>query len=86
MNSNTIKQAPIVNNSITVLIETLHKTSNKKGHIPISEVQSQRIPKDTINTNHSDRNDNDSNGMRTWYGRLIKKPGRLTYKQECNML
>ena len=33
MNNNAIKQVPIMNNYITVLIETLHKTSNMKGHI-----------------------------------------------------
>ena len=77
MNNNTIKQAPIINNYITVLIETLHKTSNKKGHITISEVHSQRILKHNINTNHGDRKDNDSNDMMTWYGRLIKKLDRL---------
>ena len=27
-----------MNNYITILIETLHKTSNKKGHITILEV------------------------------------------------
>ena len=38
MNNKTIKQATIMNDYITVLIETLHKTSNKKGYITISEV------------------------------------------------
>ena len=38
MNNNTIKQAPVMINYITVLIETLHRTSNKIGHITISEV------------------------------------------------
>ena len=38
MNNNTIKQAPIMNNYTTFLIETLHKTSNKKGHVTILEV------------------------------------------------
>ena len=38
MNNSTLIQVPIMNNYITVLIETLHKTSNKKGHIKISEV------------------------------------------------
>ena len=45
-----------MNNYITVLIETLRKTSNKKGHITILEVHSQRILKDNINTNHRYRN------------------------------
>ena len=39
-----------MNNYITVLIDTLHKTSIKKGHITMSEVtQNQRIPKHNIN-------------------------------------
>ena len=42
-------------------------------------MQSQEIPKDKINTNHIDKNDNDSNGIRTWFGSLIKSPDRLTY-------
>ena len=67
-----------MHNYITVIIETLHKTSNKKGHITISEVHSQRIPKDNINTNHRNRIYNKRNDTRTWYGRLIKKPDRLT--------
>ena len=29
--------------------------------------------------NPRDRNDTDHNGLRTQYGRLIKKPDRLTY-------
>ena len=33
----TVKQVPIMDNYVTPLIETLHKTSNKKGHITISE-------------------------------------------------
>ena len=37
MNNNTIKQVPVMNNYITVLIETLHKTSNKKGCITTSK-------------------------------------------------
>ena len=85
MNNNTIKQVPIMNNCITVLIETLHKTSN------IGSPQNQRIPKDNINTNHRDRNDNDSNGMRTQYGRLIKKSdniqlGSNRWKTLCNTI
>ena len=69
-----------MNNYITVLIETLYKTSNKKmTHNSIRSVQRQRIPKDNINTNHRDRNDNDSNDTRIWYGRQMKKPDRLIY-------
>ena len=41
--------------------------------------QNQGIPKDNFNTNHRGRNDITSNDMRTQYGRLIKKPDRLTY-------
>ena len=39
MNSNTIKQVPIVDNYITVQIKTLHKTSNMKGNITTLEAQ-----------------------------------------------
>ena len=38
MNNNTIKQVPMMNTYITVLIEKIHKTSNKKGHITILEM------------------------------------------------
>ena len=66
MDNNAVTQAPIMNNYITVLIETEHKTSNMKGHITIPEVHSQRIPKENIDTNHRYRNDNDSSGMSPW--------------------
>ena len=37
MNNNTMKQASIMNNYITVLIEILCKTSNNKSKITTSE-------------------------------------------------
>ena len=58
-----------------------HITQNKqqeRTHNNTGSTQSQRFPKDNINTNHRDRIDNNSNDMRTQYGRLIKKPDRLT--------
>ena len=58
---------------------TTQNKQHERTHNNIGSAQSKRIPKDNIDTNHRDRNDYDNNGMRTWYGRLIKKLDRLKY-------
>ena len=83
-----LKQYEQQHNKAITYNEKLYNSSNRnitqnkqqeRTHNNIGSTQSQRIPKHNINTNHRDRNDNNSNDMRTWYGSVIKKPDRLTY-------
>ena len=52
-----------------------------KTHNNIGNDHSERIAKDITSnrTNHRHRNEHNGNHIRTLYGRLIKKPERLTY-------
>ena len=82
------KQYEQQHNKTSAYQEQLYDSSNRnttqnkqkeRTHINIRRPQGERLQKYNINTNQKDRNNNDSNGMKTWYGRLIKKPDRLTY-------
>ena len=68
-----------MNNYISSNRNITHNKQQERTHNNIRSTQSEIIPKDNINTNHRHRNDNNSNYLRTWYGRLIKKPDRLIY-------
>ena len=56
-----------------------HNKQQERTHNNIGSIYSQGIPKDNINMNQGDRNDNNSNDTRTQLGRLIKQPDRITY-------